>query len=95
MDFIKLDVEGAEYEALKGAYRIIHRDKPTILVENHLFHDSNMEQKILSLVLNEWKDLGYMARVVPYASVSHTLFTLQEKDEGAQKLRRREEEEMI
>ena len=87
VDFIKLDVEGAEYEALKGAYSTIHQNRPTVLVENHLFHDGNMEQKILSLLLSEWKDLGYMARVVPYGHVSHTLFTIQDEDEGAKSLR--------
>lgn len=72
VDFIKLDVEGAEYEALKGAEQIIKKYRPTILVENHLFYDPQMEKKILHLILG-W-DIGYMARVQPYAAVSHTLF---------------------
>lgn len=33
VDFIKLDLEGAELHALKGATRIIERYKPVILVE--------------------------------------------------------------
>ena len=72
VDFIKLDVEGAELEALRGAEQIIKKYRPTILVENHLFYDGQMEKKILHLILG-W-DIGYMARVMPYAMVSHTLF---------------------
>lgn len=32
VDFIKLDIEGAEFNALQGAKRIIRRDKPTLAV---------------------------------------------------------------
>ena len=78
VDFIKMDVEGAEYEALKGAEQLIKKYKPTILVENHLFYDPQMEKKILKLVLG-W-DIGYMARVQPYAMVSHTLFLQKQND---------------
>ncbi len=33
VDFVKLDVEGCEYWALKGAEETIRRDKPTIILE--------------------------------------------------------------
>jgi FkbM family methyltransferase len=33
IDFIKIDVEGAEFEVLKGAGRILSEDKPTLLFE--------------------------------------------------------------
>ena len=72
VDFIKLDVEGAEYNAILGAEQLIKKYKPTLLIENHLFHDRQMENKILALVLG-W-DIGYEVRVQPYAAVSHTLF---------------------
>lgn len=74
IDFIKLDVEGAEYEAIKGAKQTITRNKPILLVENHLFYDENIQDNIINLVLG-W-NLGYMARVIPYSQVSHTLFTI-------------------
>ena len=77
VDFIKMDIEGAEYEALRGAEQLIKKYRPTILVENHLFHDGQMEKKILRLVLG-W-DIGYMAKVQPYAAVSHTLFLQKKK----------------
>lgn len=33
VDYLKLDIEGAEYEALKGAHRILTEDKPMIQIE--------------------------------------------------------------
>lgn len=77
VDFIKMDVEGAEYEALRGAEQTIRKYKPILLVENHLFYDGQMEKKILRLILG-W-DIGYMARVQPYHAVSHTLFLQKQK----------------
>jgi hypothetical protein len=38
IDFLKMDCEGYEYFALKGAERTIRRDKPCILVEEGLPH---------------------------------------------------------
>jgi FkbM family methyltransferase len=72
VNFIKMDIEGAEYEALRGAENLIKKYRPTMLIENHLFYDGQMEKKILHLILG-W-DIGYMARVQPYNTVSHTLF---------------------
>ncbi len=37
VDFLKIDVEGHELSALKGARRIIHEDHPTICLEIHNF----------------------------------------------------------
>jgi FkbM family methyltransferase len=84
VDFIKMDVEGAEYEALKGAYQTIKKNRPTMLIENHLFHDANIEAQIIQMVL-DW-GLGYVAGVVPYAMISHTLFTMNKEQLGSQNL---------
>jgi FkbM family methyltransferase len=35
VDFVKLDVEGAEELAVKGMYAVLARDKPTLLIEDH------------------------------------------------------------
>lgn len=35
IDLIKLDIQGMEFDALKGAKRILERDKPILLVEIH------------------------------------------------------------
>lgn len=43
IDFLKLDVEGAEHEILKGARRTIERYHPKILLELHLFKRRELE----------------------------------------------------
>ena len=54
VDFIKLDVEGMELEALEGADKTIKRSRPILLVEKI---KSNGEQ------LNRWfGDRGYILR---------------------------------
>jgi FkbM family methyltransferase len=35
VDFIRMDIEGAELKALKGATAVIDRDQPTVMVEIH------------------------------------------------------------
>jgi FkbM family methyltransferase len=35
IDFIKMDVEGAELQVIAGAFEIIERDKPRMLIECH------------------------------------------------------------
>jgi hypothetical protein len=35
VDFIRMDIEGAEGKALAGAQRILERDKPSVLLEIH------------------------------------------------------------
>ncbi len=34
-DFMKIDIEGCEYDALKGARRILETRRPTLIVETH------------------------------------------------------------
>ena len=34
-DFIKIDIEGAEYDALQGATALIRTHRPTLLIEAH------------------------------------------------------------
>ena len=51
--FIHIDVEGYEFNVLKGAENIIERDKPLITFEQHISKEK------ASKILNYLKELGY------------------------------------
>jgi tRNA G37 N-methylase Trm5 len=72
IDYIKLDVEGYELEALKGAKQTIIKNKPIILCENHLFMDASLEEKCIDFI--DSLRLGYKWENRPYHAISHTLF---------------------
>jgi FkbM family methyltransferase len=50
VDYIKYDVEGAEYEALVGSYKLISEYKPSLLVS--LYHRSR-DLFVLPIYINE------------------------------------------
>jgi FkbM family methyltransferase len=54
---IKIDVEGAELDVLRGARRVLREDGPTVLVEVHGVGGEH-EQAILTLL----KECGYVSR---------------------------------
>ena len=67
---IKIDVEGAELEVLKGAERLISTRKPIILVENHQFMDDSLEERVQEFLNN----LGYeQTSCHPYHKVTHSV----------------------
>lgn len=43
IDFIQLDVEGHEYEVLKGATELIKKYKPILMLEGHIKHHKMLE----------------------------------------------------
>jgi len=47
-DVIKIDVEGAESEVLKGASRILERDRPALIIEVHTAAEHDRVSRILS-----------------------------------------------
>ena len=73
VDWIKLDVEGAEVEVLNGALQTINDFWPKILVENHLFKDGEIGNKVRDLLLRQRP--GYTGVEIPYHSVSHAMYT--------------------
>lgn len=74
IDYIKMDVEGSEVEVLKGGINTIKKHKPIMLIENHLFKDSGLQEKVIEYV--DSLGLGYKHESSPYHAISHTLFTL-------------------
>ena len=53
LDFIKLDVEGAETEVLEGGERTVQRFRPVFLIELHHF-DGNISAHPVPKRLTEW-----------------------------------------
>lgn len=60
-DFVKIDVEGAEYDVLRGARRVIRQVAPRFVIE---VHSEELERCCRSLLLSE----GYRLRVIPRSS---------------------------
>lgn len=50
LDWLKVDVEGAEERVLRGGAGIIGRFRPKILVECHTFLDPQLKDRVISLL---------------------------------------------
>lgn len=50
LDWFKLDVEGAEERAIKGALGTIAKHKPKLIIEAHVFLNADMVSKIQALL---------------------------------------------
>ena len=50
VDWVKVDVEGAELEVLRGGVNTIRKFTPRILVENHLFKRPNVGLEVKQLI---------------------------------------------
>lgn len=74
VDWIKLDVEGAELDALRGAEMTLRTWKPKLLIECHDFHRP-MLQPVADYVLG--LGLGYKLEAHPHGGVSHAYFEAQ------------------
>lgn len=71
LDWLKLDVEGAEREVLEGALVTIEKFRPKIMIENHTFKIPTIHEQCRQLVTM----MGYQEiATVPYHAVSHTLY---------------------
>ena len=51
LDWIKIDVEGAEEKVIKGGTLSINRFKPKLLIECHVFLDANIINNIKNMLL--------------------------------------------
>ncbi len=56
VDMIALDVEGAEYEALRGAFDMLRKQKPVLLIEFREFDRETFDHEDLHRYLST---LGY------------------------------------
>lgn len=74
VDWMKLDVEGAELDVLAGARHTIIEHKPKLIIENHLMHDPNMATKVAAMV--DSFGLGYTCVTRPHHAISHSYFEM-------------------
>lgn len=73
VDWLKMDVEGAELEVLKGAEKCLRSDRPRILVENHEQHIPGIGDQVRDYLVG--LGVGYICQgPVPYGVVSHSYF---------------------
>ena len=56
IDFLKMDVEGYEWNALQGGWNTIHKYKPTIQIE---IHHKRLGRKKTTEILEKFKNEGY------------------------------------
>lgn len=50
LNWMKIDVEGAEIHTLRGALSTIERFKPNLIIECHNFLDPKIDQKVKNLL---------------------------------------------
>src|SRR5262249_33883484 len=67
--FIKMDVEGAEPQVLRGAARILREDRPTILSELHPVQLERASGVSAEEFLAQLQALGYRAQTIDGAPV--------------------------
>lgn len=71
IDWMKLDVEGAEVEVLRSGSKFIRAHMPNVLVENHAFKRASIEQEVRDVMLS----MGYReVATVPHHGVTHSLY---------------------
>lgn len=71
--WMKIDVEGAELEVLKGARLTLEQDRPNILVENHEFQIKGIGAQVREYLAG----FGYRCDgPAPHGSVSHSFYSV-------------------
>lgn len=72
VDWIKIDVEGAEVEVVRSGLGTIKKWAPHIIVENHLFVNGHIDLDVRDVVMST--NIPYKYVTFPYHGVSHTLY---------------------
>ena len=70
VDMIKIDVEGFEFEVVKGATEILKRDHPNLIIEitNDFLRECGYTAQEVLLYLSK---LGYSATKIEWSGLSH------------------------
>lgn len=71
VDWMKLDVEGAETDIMRGGASFVRYYRPKVLVENHNFKRATIEQEIRNFLLA----MNYReVQTLPHHQVTHSLY---------------------
>lgn len=70
IDWIKIDVDGLEYEIIQGAEEVIAKFRPKIIIE---IHDKNIGEKIKETL----KSFGYSIKLIKIYDVYHLYATIE------------------
>ena len=81
--FIKMDIEGAEYEALKGAERLIRSHRPKLAIS--IYHKPEDIWELPQLILSFYPDYTFYLRHYSLTSSETVLYAVAKRDEGNQK----------
>ena len=63
VDFMKIDVQGAEYLVLEGAKNILKNKKVKYLQMEFIFGDTYKNQKSFSYYIKLFEDYGYKLKI--------------------------------
>lgn len=76
VDWVKIDVEGAEVEVLRGAEQLVRCFRPKILVENHVCFPglADIGTRVRKIVFDF--NLDYTVETNPWHSVTHSFFSV-------------------
>lgn len=69
--WMKLDVEGAEDQVLSGASTLLRTLRPKVQIENHLFKDVSIDQRVRAAMMeNGYREVS----TKPHHGVSHSVY---------------------
>lgn len=74
IDFIKMDIEGTELEALEGARQTLLKHLPDLYIECHLGYDPDMSNKVMKFI-NELEQDYFVQNITTARPVSHVYAT--------------------
>jgi hypothetical protein len=77
ISFIKIDVEGAEPQALRGAARLLREDRPVVLSEVHPWQLKLVSGMTSAAFIAQLADLGYRCHLLGAGVLGHEVTDVQ------------------
>jgi tRNA G37 N-methylase Trm5 len=80
LNFIKMDIEGTELEALEGARKTLLKYLPDLYIECHLNYDPEMDKKVIKFIDDLEQDY-FVQNIITVRPVTHVYATRRIKKE--------------